>query len=197
MFQTGDILLFQSNFTGLFGWWAYVVSIVTGSRWTHVAMIIDSPTYVDPSYKGLYVIESGSEPWSSELGTIVSPIAKVVGGGGHSLVAARRVYHSISDIDTRMAVAYAAVKGKPYDTNILDLAGNEFRLPELVSGRKLDAFVCSTLVGYLYTAIGLLKEDTSWFYLQPWHFSEQYASLPLNGCTLGPEVPVTSPMLRR
>lgn len=197
MFQTGDILLFQSNFTGIFGWWAYIVSIVTRSKWTHVAMIIDSPTYVDPSYEGLHVIESGSEPWSSELGTIVSPIAKVVDDGTHSLVAVRRVFHGISDIDTRMAVAYAAVKGKPYDTSILDLAGNEFRLPELVSGRKLDAFVCSTLVGYLYTAIGLLKEDTLWFYLQPWHFSEQNTSLPLNGCTLGPEVPVTPSMLRR
>ena len=61
-----DILLFQSNFKGIFGWWAWIVSIVTQSKWTHVALILKDPTYVDPKYEGVYVLECGSEKWSNE-----------------------------------------------------------------------------------------------------------------------------------
>lgn len=86
-----DILLFESNYRGWFGWWGWIVSKVTRSKWTHVALILKNPTYVDATYKGLYVLESGSEPWNNNWGVMVSPLDKVLEDPSHKCVAVRKL----------------------------------------------------------------------------------------------------------
>ena len=167
-----DILLFQSNYRGWFGWWGWIVSKITRSKWTHVALVLKDPTYVDSSYKGLYVLESGSEPWNNTWGVLVSPLDRVLDDSSHKCVALRRLL----DVDIpnhQLEIVYRTVKGKKYDTNVLDLLGNELKSKWLANPRELDKFVCSSFVGYVYTALGLLKEDTPWFFMQPWHFSTE------------------------
>ena len=36
---------------------------------------------------------------------------------------------------------------------------------------KTDRFWCSALIGYIYTKLGILKEDTDWSILRPSDFS--------------------------
>ena len=185
--ETGDILLFQSNFSGIFGWWGWIVSTVTRSKWTHVALILNSPTYIDPSYTGVHVLESGWETWDTHIGTLINPIEKILNDPTHKVVALRRLQQNISDLDGKMSTVYTTVKDKTYDMNIIELIGNELKSPLLADGRELDKFVCSSLVGYVYTALGLLDRETQWFYMQPWHFSEQNPKLKLINAALGNE----------
>ena len=181
-----DILLFQSNFRSFFGWWAWIVATVTQSKWTHVALVLKNPTYIDPSYDGVYVLESGSEKWSKRWGVIVSPFSKILNDKSHKLIAYRSI--SVNIPNTQMEIVYNTIKDKKYDTNVLELLGNELRSSWLANPRELDKFVCSSLVGYVYTALGLLDNDTPWFYMQPWHFSSENKDLKLVHCKLSPEV---------
>ena len=176
--RTGDILLFESNYKGPFGWWAWVVSLVTRSRFTHVAMILVDPTYIDESYKGIYVIESGSEEWAHGWGTIVSPLEKIIESKQHRAIYHRKLQTAI-DVDKIVRPVFVTVKDRPYDTDIMDLVENALHSRLLVRPRELDRFVCSSLVAYMYTALGLLPPDTEWFFWQPWHFSSQNAELRL------------------
>lgn len=186
--ETGDILLFESNFEGLFGWWAYIVSFVTRSKYTHVAMILKDPIYIDETYIGTYVIESGSEKWEKKWGTIISPLEKVLKGNGHKHIYWRRLCIE-EDINEMMPVIYKTVMHKEYDVNIFELIGNELKSEYLANPRELNKFVCSSLVGYMYTVLGLLPENTKWFFMQPKDFSyEQNPELKLIDCKLEPEI---------
>ena len=192
MMDTCDILLFESNYTGLFGWWGWIVSKVTRSKWTHVAIVLRDPTYIDQSYKGLYVLESGTEKWNPDWGVMVSPLDKILADTTHKRVAYRKLIHSREGFREKMEAIYRTVKDKSYDANVIELLGNELKAPLLANGQELDRFICSSLVGYVYSAIGLLPDTTQWFYLQPWHFSTNNNMKILNG-HLGPEQPASMP----
>lgn len=185
--NTGDLLLFQSSFSGYFGWWTYIVSVVTRSRWTHVAMILKDPTYIHPDYIGDYVIECGSERWAKTIGVIVSPLRKIVEDDSYKVIAHRRLIRSEKVLQCDMNIVYTTVMDKPYDTNPGELLGNELQSKWLCRPREMNKFVCSTLVAYMYTALGLLPKNTSWFFYQPWHFSSENARLFMSGCHLGKE----------
>lgn len=183
--DNGDILLFQSNYRGMFGWWARIIRFITRSKWTHVAMILKDPTFINPNFKGLYVIESGSEPWCKTWGTIVSPLHNVLSSPDHDLIAHRKLFWNIPNDELK--VVYNTVVDKPYDTDPLELLGNELQSSLLANPKEANTFVCSTLVAYMYTALGLLPNNTKWFYFQPWHFSKQNRNLKLLHGYLGEE----------
>ena len=185
--NSGDILLFQSNYTGAFGWWAYIVSLVTRSKWTHVAMVLKDPTFIDESFKGLYVIESGTESWVREWGVIASPLDKILSDRSHLCISYRKLNTTHAIKTDALEAIYVSIKNKPYDTNPSELLGNALKSTWLSKPRELDRFVCSSLVAYIYTALGLLPEDTSWFFYQPWHFSSENPNLRLKNCSLDKE----------
>ena len=186
-----DILLFQSNFKGLFGWWAWIVSIVTRSPWTHVALVLKDPTFIDPSYKGLYVLESGSEDWENHWGVMVNPLDKVLKTHEHKKVVTRKLYYNV--LIDQLEVIYNTIRFKKYDTNVTELLGNELQSSLLANPQESDKFVCSSLVAYVYTALGLLKNDTKWFYYQPKHFSKAFKLQLVKG-HLGEERDVKIPL---
>lgn len=180
-----DILLFESNYKGRFGWWAWIVSLFTRSKWTHVALILKDPTWINPEFKGDYVLECGSEDWEDYWGVMVSPLSSVINSGEHKRIVRRKLYYNVplEDIKT----VYRTVKYKKYDTNLIELLGNETQYKLLANPRESNKFVCSSLVAYIYTALGLLPDDTKWFYFQPWHFSKSNSKLKLLKGYLGEE----------
>ena len=186
--DNGDILLFQSNYSGLFGWWAWIVAMVTGSKWTHVAILLKNPTYINSDYTdGIYVLESGSEKWENKVGVIVSPLDKILKAKQSSKIVYRKLIRDLSIDNEDMKIIYNTIKDKPYDINPVELIGNELKSNVLAKPRELDRFVCSSLVAYVYTALGLLEANTKWFFYQPWQFSEENPDLKLIDCKLGPE----------
>ena len=188
--DTGDVLLFESNYTGSFGWWAKIVSFVTGSKWTHVALILKDPVYIDKSYRGLYVLECGSEEWADKWGVIVSPYEKVVSDTSHKRISCRKLETNIDLSEDKLKVIWNTIEGKQYDTNPIELVAIQLRNRWLANPRKLDKFVCSTLVAYVYTALGFLPRETNWFFFEPWHFSDANTKLQTQNCLLGKEISI-------
>ena len=54
--QTGDILLYNSNY-----WYSRFIEYASGSLFSHIAIILRDPIYINPKLKGLYVLESSKE----------------------------------------------------------------------------------------------------------------------------------------
>ena len=186
--NTGDILLFQSNFSGIFGWWAWLISKITRSQWTHVAIILKNPTFINESYTGLYVLESGSEPWANNWGVMVSPLDQIIKTNYYKRIVKRKLFFKIKNHD--MDIMYNTIKDKKYETNPIDLLGNELESAFLADPKQANKFICSSLVAYIYSALNIFSNDTKWFYYQPWHFSEQNKNLKFKNGHLGPEVDV-------
>ena len=55
--QTGDIILFSNKKC----WFSRLIEWKTQTKWSHVAMVLKDPTYINPSLQGLYIWESGAE----------------------------------------------------------------------------------------------------------------------------------------
>lgn len=78
---------------------------------------------------------------------------------------------------------------KPYDYHPLDLLEIIFSnlhihigiLDDLVNPRHTDAIVCSSLVAYSYTMMGLLDEKTEWSLIEP-EFFEKINELENQAC---------------
>ena len=183
--ETGDILLFQSNFSGIFGWWGWLISKITRSQWTHVAIILKNPVFLNKSYTGLYVLESGSEPWADNWGVMVSPLDQILKTNFYKKIVTRKLCYEIENHD--IEIVYNTIKDKKYDTNIIDLLGNELENNILADPKQSNKFICSSLVAYVYSALNIFSNDTKWFYFQPWHFSEQNKKLIFKNGYLGPE----------
>ena len=83
--QTGDLLLFVEHpkniFMNLFNW---VIRAATHSQYSHVAMVIRDPVFINPSLKGLYIWESSWEDTPDpqdgkiKLGVQISPLSEIV-----------------------------------------------------------------------------------------------------------------------
>ena len=55
-FQTGDIILLSYDV-----WYSRLIEYFGYSKYSHVAMILKDPIFIDSKLKGYYVIESGYE----------------------------------------------------------------------------------------------------------------------------------------
>jgi hypothetical protein len=59
--QTGDLILFSDKKE----WYSRAIEFFTGSKFSHVAMILKSPIYINPELTGIYILESGYEDISA------------------------------------------------------------------------------------------------------------------------------------
>ena len=61
--KTGDLLLFDYKAGGVFGWFTKMIKFFTDSNYSHCAMVIKDPTYINETLIGYYVWESSKEPF--------------------------------------------------------------------------------------------------------------------------------------
>jgi len=194
--NTGDIILFcgKKNIVScLIRWYL-------GTPYTHVGIIIQDPTYIDPEYKGTYVLESGLEKGSNfgvQLTKLDYLLDTYKGNIYHRKLAARK---PISEMETEFANIYKSLAGRPYDLSLTDALflrmnpktdKDETSIMDWfhANHRKTDTFVCSALVGYVYMYWGFLPNEIEWSEFEPASFSANNEKLALNkDCLLGPEI---------
>ena len=189
--DTCDILLMRGKYNGLFGIWTYIVHLILNTEWTHVGIILKNPTYIDKKYcDGLYLLESGSEQCSSKFGVQINKLDDIIESKSYYKLAYRKLICNFSKelIEEKLKVICNTTKDKPYDTNVLDLIGIAMKNKLLISSRKLDKFVCSTLVGYVYTELDLLDSDTNWSFFTPKDFTSENNIKLLHGAHLQKEI---------
>ena len=59
--KTGDIILFSSHSKDILSYFSSLIKWGTHSDYTHVAMILKDPCFLDKPLEGLYVWQSGWE----------------------------------------------------------------------------------------------------------------------------------------
>ena len=202
-FNSGDIILFNGK--------KYIISrmieYILGSKWSHVGIILKDPIFIHADLKGYYLLESGSEPFKDcdeniqKFGVqIVKLEDKINEYQGDIHV--RKLQKPIDNFNQKMELIYNTIKDKPYDLSFFDFLGLKLKIQHnniisknpiinwfFPSHRKTDTFVCSALVAYIYTELGLLPKDTNWSQCMPATFSQEN-NLQLIDNTLSSEIVV-------
>lgn len=124
--ETGDILLFGDSPY----WFGRVVSYFAKSPYSHVAIVLRNPTYIDPSLKGLYVLESGiesfpdSEDHVKKFGVQITSVTELLTKSSNDLgyLTYRKLNTTMSkeELEAKIKEIHEKVHDKPYDIDLLD-----------------------------------------------------------------------------
>lgn len=148
------------------------------SHYSHVALILRDPTYIQDSLYGEYMLESGEESrpcvvggemaWGVQLQHWPWILTSYPGE-----VYVRRIQwiHQPRGIDSMIAAAWDETKHARYDTNLIDLLEADLGRSLGGSVTKTDEFVCSMYAAYVLTKCGVLP-DVDWGTLCPRDFEE-------------------------
>jgi hypothetical protein len=183
--KTGDLLLCDDldyRSWGLFSWF---IKFMMKSDFSHVAMVVTDPEFTNPPLKGTYVWMSGtsnvvdSEDGEKKFGVQFVPYDEYVRTYGGKLYLRKIHSHKYYELFTteRLKKIHQVVYDKPYDTVLADWI--EAYCKKDARPQKTSRFVCSAFVGYIYTQLELLPENTDWSILYPSFFSSENPSLRL------------------
>jgi hypothetical protein len=194
--QTGDIILLcgKNNIVSNF------IRYYLRSPYTHVGIILQNPTYIDPKYNdGYYVLESGHEK-NTNYGVQITKLDYIL-ETYIGTIFYRKLYtrKTIKDMETELGNLWLSIDRRPYDLNFWDflsirlnpgMDNPENTLLEWFTPdhRKTDTFICSSLVGYVYTMWGFFSHELKWSEFEPASFSSSNKKLQIIDCMLGPEI---------
>ena len=179
--RTGDLILFCTQTTGIFGFFDSLIRYFSHSPYTHIGMVIKESQLghktLDPNKT--YIWESGYEgtpdPQDGKirLGVQITDLEYMMKNYTGKLYVrkldcpddeCRRIFNT-----QILSKIQAQVYGKPYDLNIVDwltaFSRTDFR------PQKVDRFWCSAFVGYIYTQAKILRDNTDWSIIRPCDFS--------------------------
>ena len=175
--NTGDLILFSSNNTGLFALFDKLIKLFTNSDYNHIGMVLKDPVYIDPKLNGYYLYESSWEGTPDpadgkiKLGVQITPLEEAFknnpGNAYLRKISAKEGTFSPENV----LDIYKKTNAKPYDLNPVDWIEAFFRIDPTFKFGKSDRFFCSALVAYIYQQLGILQENTDWSIIRPSDFS--------------------------
>lgn len=190
--QTGDILLYNSQY-----WYSRLIEWGSGSKFSHISIILRDPTFINENLNGLYILESSYEdiPDSNTgekvWGVQIIPLQHVLDEYQKSYVG--NLYYRRLETEkdesfyNKLKECVNHTEGDKYDLNPVDWFKAEFQL-DVGNTRKENTFWCSALVGYVYCQLGFIDQDISWSILPPRKFSHfENDRLTYYNCILAPE----------
>ena len=187
--NTGDILLFH----GEGYWFSYLVEWITWSKYSHVAMVVRDPVYLEEKLKGVYMIESGVEKFPDAVthriikGVQIVDLNKVIQSYDGEIY--YRKLNVADDVrqkfDEVLSSVWVKIQNAPYDENLLDLICTAFGI-NWGNNCRTNSFVCSALLCFLYEQLDLLSSPLSWDLISPNFFRNKIDKL-LKG-TLSQEI---------
>ena len=195
--KTGDLLLFDyEKKGGFFGFFTSMIKYFTGSKYSHIAMVVKDPCFTEKQLKGYYVWESSWEgkpdpqDGKTKLGVQITPFEEIYNTykDDNSSIFLRRVSDNANKLLTteNLSKVHEVVYFKPYDIVPKDWIEAAFRKDD--KPQKTDRFWCAALVGYIYTKCKLLDSATDWSKLAPVDFSTKRNDLVYrNDITVGEE----------
>tara|TARA_B110000208_G_scaffold180084_1_gene229480 strand:- start:142 stop:780 length:639 start_codon:yes stop_codon:yes gene_type:complete len=181
--DTGDIILFSNksqNRLNPFYYLSLLIDWGTHSNLTHVGMVVKNPKFLEnhnTCEDGLYFWESSWEGLGikdandnkSKLGVQLVPLKDILYSNKNACDFYVRKLNNHSFETDNLKKINDIVYNKPYDLYPKDWCNAFLRRDP--TPQKINSFWCSALVGYIYTKLGILKEDTDWCILTPDNFS--------------------------
>ena len=194
LIRTGDLILFDSDNTGIFNLLDKGIKYFTGSSYNHIAMVLENPTFMAKTcnlpienFTGFFVWESS---WEGEpdpqdgkvkLGVQLTPLEEVLKNNRgkffiRKIVCEDELYEKTFSQENLEKV-HKIVYDKPYDINPLDWIGALLRLD--FYPKKTDRYWCSALIGQIYSKLGIINDNIDWSILRPSDFSLEDKNLHL------------------
>ena len=188
--QTGDLLFFTGHKKGCLKYFSYMIEYATHSNFSHVAMVLRDPIYIDPNLKGIYLWESGWEgkpdPQDGEikLGVQLTPLNEIIENFKEAKIISRKIICDKKHFTPENIMKiHEVVHNKPYDIVPKDWVEALFRKDK--KPQKTNRFWCSALVGYIYVKCGIIDPNTDWSIMRPNDFSLDGDNLKyINKCFL-------------
>lgn len=190
-FQTGDILLIREEV-----WYSRLIEYFGYSKYSHVAMILKDPVFIDPSLTGLYVIESGYEniidvtDGKIKFGVQVNKYEDFI-EKTRKYAYYRKLYvkeEIRKEFNTKLKEIYKVVHNKPYNINPIDWIKGKIVVDhnnfDNFVDKKISSFWCSALIAYIYDKLGLIK-DCPWSLVAPREFSGEGNLITFTDCNIG------------
>lgn len=190
--QTGDVLLYNSQ--TIFG---RIIEYVTYSKFSHAAIIVRDPIYIDPSLNGVFIVEAGEEKIPDVIskkkicGVQLIPLEYVldtyengyIGNLYYRKLNCKRDETFHKNIDGLIKKK----DGCPYDLCISDWLLAKFNI-KIGKSQYTNRFWCSALVAYIYVELSLLDKNLPWSMIAPRQFSYyENDKLSFINCDLDPE----------
>jgi hypothetical protein len=173
--ETGDIILVTDSSTGIFNYFLNMIKYATHSNYTHIALIVKDPHFLNKPLKGVYLWESSFEGTPDpqddkiKLGVQLTEINEFKKNYGNSSFFIRKLKNKSVFTNEKLKEIHSVAYDKPYDINILDWIYALFRKDK--QPQKTSRFWCSAFVGYIFVKCNILKEDTDWSIMYPNDFS--------------------------
>lgn len=192
--KTGDILLFSTT-----KWYSKLIEFFTHSPYSHIGIVLRSPTYIHPSLTGLYLFESGYEKDPSpedgkvKYGVQISDLSKILEeyqSGKNGKLYYRKLHcERNEEFETHLQKAHSLSYDKPYDFDVVDWVKAEFNI-HCGNECKTSTFWCSAFVSFVYYQLRFL-EKLDWTIVKPSQFSVRDHTLRFVNCQLDPEIELT------
>lgn len=185
--KTGDILLYcpSSSGYGIVSFIERIIQWTTHSNICHCGFILKDPTFIHPSLKGVYLWESSFEGIRDiednklKFGIQIVPLQEVLTKtkekGDRIFIRKLNKVNKETFNEKRMTDIHNVVHNKPYDfipKHLIDVI-----LKRDNDAQHTNRFICSALVGYIYTMCGILHSDTNWSILSPNDFTPESDTL--------------------
>ena len=186
--KTGDLLLCDDLAYGSWGLFSWLIKFVTKSDFSHVGMIVKDPDFTETPLKGIFVWTSGisdvpdPDDKTKKFGVQFIPFDHFIQTYGGKIFLRRihfqhpEEYHTIFNTNILKEI-HQVVYDKPYDVIITDWI--EAFCKKDPKPQKTSRFFCSALIGYIYTKLTLLDQNTDWSILYPSFFSSENKTLSL------------------
>lgn len=180
--KTGDLLLCDDLAYGSWGLFSWLIKFVTKSDFSHVGMIVKDPDFTETHLKGTFVWTSGisdvpdPEDKTKKFGVQFIPFDHFIQTYGGKIFLRRiefehnEEYYSIFETN-KLKQIHQTVYDKPYDVVITDWI--EAFCKKDPNPQKTSRFFCSALIGYIYTKLNLLDDNTDWSIISPSFFSSE------------------------
>ena len=173
--QTGDILLCRNAHSN--SWFLSIyeslIRTVTHSPYSHVAMVVRDPPWVDQ--QGVYVLESAIESSpdaESHEQKMQTTKLSTLADGSCEIMIRKMMKGTISE----QQLEEVHDKTTSYDGNPYDLAKAALQIHS--SEQRTDAFICSALISFIFVQFGFLDADFDWSVSLPKMFSSDSDALP-------------------
>lgn len=192
--ETGDILLYSTTY-----WYSKIIEYVSGSKYSHISIILKNPTYLNPKLKGVYVLESSLAEDINDInldkkinGVQIIPIEHVFDQYRNSNIG--NLYYRKLNVNrnslfiNNLKDTINNIEGDKYDINILDWIKAAFDI-QIGDLHKENTFWCSAMVSYVYIKLNMLDKNIPWTIISPKKYSYyEKDSIKLINSSLDPEI---------
>lgn len=176
--ETGDLLLF-SNKTSF---WSQTIKWFTQSPYSHVGMVVRSPTWIRPDLTGTYLFESTLSNANSininPRNVVLRDLDSVIKLYQGDVYLRKLNTNRDEQFHKKFKQAFYDAHNKPYNMNPVDWIGTFFdihnidNMADISDYKQVQRFFCSALVAWIYIQIGCLAWSTDWLITRPCDFAD-------------------------